>query len=70
MKPQYLKIEHIMRIAGVSKSKAASIVRELNKELEKEGYITISGKVPIQLVREKMPYWDLSDEVVEGLHAG
>lgn len=59
-----------MQIAGVSKSKATSIVRELNQELEKEGYITISGKVPIQLVQEKMPYWDLSDEVVEGLHAG
>lgn len=70
MKPQYLNIKHIMLIAGVSKSKATSIVRELNQELAKEGYITISGKVPIQLVREKMPYWDLSDEVVEGLHAG
>lgn len=69
MKPQYLNIKHIMLIAGVSKSKATSIVRELNQELAKEGYITVSGKVPVQLVREKMPYWDLSDEVVEGLHA-
>ncbi|QDX01172.1 hypothetical protein DWB90_09285 [Staphylococcus chromogenes] len=69
MKPQYLTIKHIMRIAGVSRSKATSIVREMNQELEKEGYITVSGKVPVQLVREKMPYWDLSDEVVEGLHA-
>lgn len=29
-----------------SKSKAYQIIRECNRELQKAGYITISGKVP------------------------
>jgi len=31
---------------GVSKGKAYKIIKELNKELEELGYITISGKLP------------------------
>lgn len=65
----YLSIKDIQLLAGVSKSKAASIVRKLNSELEEEGYIAIRGKLPIQLVREKFPYCDLSDENVRELKA-
>lgn len=63
----YLTIKDIQMLAGVSKSKASSIVRELNSELEEEGFIAIRGKVPIQLVREKFPYCDLSDEAIREL---
>ncbi|MCD8914240.1 hypothetical protein K2V61_01530 [Staphylococcus simulans] len=63
----YLTIKDIQVLAGVSKSKATSIVREMNNELKEEGFITISGKAPIQLVREKFPYCDLSDEKIREL---
>lgn len=63
----YLTIKDIQVLAGVSKSKATSIVREMNNELKEEGFIAISGKVPVQLVREKFPYCDLSDEKIREL---
>lgn len=63
----YLSIKDIQILAGVSKSKATSIVREMNNELKEEGFIAISGKVPVQLVREKFPYCDLSDEKIREL---
>ncbi|MGN5882716.1 hypothetical protein [Staphylococcus simulans] len=63
----YLSIKDIQILAGVSKSKASTIVREMNNELKEEGFIAISGKVPIQLVREKFPYCDLSDEAIKEL---
>ncbi|MCE5023459.1 hypothetical protein QVA72_01540 [Staphylococcus simulans] len=63
----YLSIKDIQILAGVSKSKASTIVRELNSQLEEEGFIAIRGKLPIQLVREKFPYCDLSDEVIKEL---
>ncbi|MDT4012002.1 MULTISPECIES: hypothetical protein [Staphylococcus] len=63
----YLSIKDIQILAGVGKSKATSIVREMNNELKEEGFIAISGKVPIQLVREKFPYCDLSDEKIREL---
>ncbi|OLN53688.1 hypothetical protein, partial [Staphylococcus aureus] len=44
------------------------IIRELNKELEDEGYIAIRGRIPVQLAREKFPYHGLSDErIMEAL---
>ncbi|MBR9282012.1 hypothetical protein HBQ21_09470, partial [Staphylococcus aureus] len=47
------------------KSKAGQIIRELNKELEDEGYIAIRGRIPVQLAREKFPYHGLSDESIK-----
>ena len=63
----YLNIKDIQVLAGVSKSKATSTVRGLNSQLEEEGFIAIRGKLPIQLVREKFPYCDLSDETIREL---
>ncbi|RIN44866.1 hypothetical protein [Staphylococcus simulans] len=63
----YLTIKDIQVLAGVSKSKATSIVRELNSQLEEEGFIAIRGKLPVELVREKFPYCNLSDEKLREL---
>ncbi|MEW4384699.1 hypothetical protein AB1I56_10600 [Staphylococcus epidermidis] len=61
-----LQAKELAQILSVSKSKASLIIRELNQELE-EGYIAIRGKIPIQLVREKFPYHDITDEVLKEL---
>ena len=47
-----LQAKELAVILSVSKSKAGQIIRELNKELEDEGYIAIRGKIPVQLARK------------------
>ena len=57
-----MQAKELAVILSVSKSKAGQIIRELNKELEDEGYIAIRGRIPVQLARKKFPYHDLSDQ--------
>ena len=47
-----LQAKELAVILSVSKSKAGQIIRELNKELEDEGYIAIRGRIPVQLARK------------------
>lgn len=35
-----------MKILDVKETKAYKIIKELNQELEKKGYITVAGRVP------------------------
>lgn len=53
MKKQYLTAKEIAETMGVSESKAYGIIRELNKELRTEGYLTVSGKVPVAFFKKK-----------------
>ena len=53
MKEQYLTAKEISEAMGVSESKAYGIIRELNKELRTEGYLTVSGKVPVAFFKKK-----------------
>lgn len=53
MKKQYLTAKEISEAMGVSESKAYGIIRELNKELRAEGYLTVSGKVPMAFFKKK-----------------
>lgn len=53
MKKQYLTAKEISEAMGVSESKAYGIIRELNKELRAEGYLTVSGKVPVAFFKKK-----------------
>ena len=43
--------QDIVDMLGVSKGHAYKIIRQLNKELEDNGYIVVSGKIP-------RAYWD------------
>ena len=45
MEDKFLKVDDVMQILGISKSAAYKIMRQMNDELEKMGYITIHGKV-------------------------
>lgn len=53
MKAQFITAEEIQEIMGISRSKAYQIVRDMNNELKDMGYITISGKCPIQYFKQK-----------------
>lgn len=56
----FYRVEDIMALLGVSKSKAYKIMQQLNKELCKKGFITVAGKVPKKYFCEKF-YCDISD---------
>lgn len=56
----YMTAQDISAILGVSRSKAYQIIRELNAELQKEGYFVISGKVSVKYFKEK--YYGLTME--------
>lgn len=42
----YITANELSEMLGVSAGHAYKIIRRLNQELEKEGYIVIAGKVP------------------------
>lgn len=53
MKAQFITANEVAEIMGVSRTKAYQIVRDMNKELREQGYITVAGKCPIQYFKQK-----------------
>lgn len=49
----YYTANEVMQMLGVSRAKAYKIVKELNKELEEQGYIVTAGKIPKKYLAEK-----------------
>lgn len=49
----FLDADNISEMLGVSKGFAYKIIRELNADLKKQGYIVIAGKVPTKFFQEK-----------------
>ncbi len=45
-KRAYVTADDVADIMGVSKSYGYKIIKQLNNELKKDGFITVSGKVP------------------------
>ena len=43
----------VAEIMGISRSKAYQIVREMNRELKAQGYLTVAGKCPAQYFKQK-----------------
>ena len=41
----FMTVEEVATELRVSKSKAYQVVRELNTELQKQGYMTVAGRV-------------------------
>lgn len=62
MKAQFITANEVADIMGVSRTKAYQIVRAMNSELKQMGYITISGKCPIQYFKQKFYGLQLGDE--------
>lgn len=46
-----MTVDDVMSELGVKRSKAYSILKELNEELVKDGYKSVRGKIP-------RPYWE------------
>lgn len=44
----FYRVDEVMTMLMISKSHAYKIIRELNRDLEAQGYMTITGKVSCQ----------------------
>ena len=53
MKAQFITATEVAKIIGISRSKSYQIVREMNKELKAQGYLTVAGKCPAQYFKQK-----------------
>ena len=52
MRTNYMMtVDDVMEELGVKRSKAYSILKQLNDELAKERYVAVRGKIP-------HPYWE------------
>lgn len=54
----FMTVEEVAAELRVSKSKAYQIVRELNAELQKQGYPTVAGRVNATFFHKKVCYSD------------
>ena len=52
----FMTVEEVAVEMGVSKSYAYKIVKQLNEELQKLGYLTVSGRVNTNYFRKKVCY--------------
>lgn len=53
MQSLYYTAKDVQEILGVSKSKSYQIIKSLNAELAKQGYIVTAGKIPKKFLAEK-----------------
>ncbi len=49
----FITAQEVAELIGISKSKAYTIVRELNEELSAKGFITVAGRVSRKFFEEK-----------------
>ncbi len=54
MQAQYITAKEVSEALGISLGKAYKIIRELNNELKKEGYITVAGKCSLKYFKQKV----------------
>lgn len=65
MKAQFVTVEDVQKILGISRSKAYQILQSLNRELKAKGYITISGKCPVSYFEQKFYGLRIDDTLLD-----
>ncbi len=48
-----MDVNQVMELLGISQGKAYKVIRLINSELEREGYLTIQGKCSIKRLLER-----------------
>lgn len=54
MNEKFLEVGDVMQILGISRSASYKLMRQINSELEKKGYIVIRGKVSRKYFEERI----------------
>lgn len=62
MRAQYITVDEVSAALGISKSKSYQIIRSLNRELRDMGYITVSGKCPLQYFKQKFYGFQINND--------
>jgi predicted transcriptional regulator len=62
MEKNFMRVEEVAEELGVSKSFAYKIVQRLNRELEEQGYLTVSGRVNRKYFMKKFCYGGTEQE--------
>ena len=65
-KELFVRAEEVARELGISKPYAYKLVREMNEELKKKGFLTIPGRVSRRYFEEK--FYGLRDRQHGGHH--
>lgn len=60
----YYTADEVQEILGVSRAKAYKVVKMLNEELKKQGYIVVAGRIPKKYFAEKYYGMDVSVNAV------
>nr|WP_325297107.1 transcriptional regulator [uncultured Dysosmobacter sp.] len=51
---KYVRVKEVMDLCSVSESRAYRIMRELNDELKKQGFVTTAGRVSRKYLMERL----------------
>lgn len=62
----FMTVEEVAAELRVSKSKAYQIVRELNAEMQKLGYLTVAGRVNTTFFHKKVCYSEQKGDDLDG----
>lgn len=52
----FMTVEQVAKELAVSESYAYKVIRELNAELKKQGYVTIRGRINANYFKKKLCY--------------
>ena len=52
----FMTVEQVAKELSVSESYAYKVIRELNAELKKQGYVTIRGRINANYFKKKLCY--------------
>ena len=55
-KETFYFVDDVMKMLGLSRSKAYSIIKQFNSELEEQGYFTVPGRVNRRYFDSRMNY--------------
>lgn len=58
----FISAEEMTKELGISKSFAYKLMREMNEELQKKGYLTIAGRVSRKYFEEK--FYGMEKEMI------
>lgn len=50
---ELIGVEEVKKLLGVGETKAYGIIKQLNTELNKKGYLTIRGKIPKEYLEKR-----------------
>lgn len=50
---QFLSVDDVRRVLNIGRTKAYQIIRQLNSELDKKGYMIQCGRVPAKYFAER-----------------